>query len=53
MKGFTIGFRDHAQWQKGVVLLVECLQQFLSNPMPMKAQMPNVGIGGKVTPLLT
>jgi hypothetical protein len=52
-KGFTIGFRDHAQGQDGVILLVEYLQQCSSISVPMKAQMPDIGIGRKVTSLLT
>jgi hypothetical protein len=53
VKGFTIGFAENAQRQEGVILFVECLQQFTTDSVPVKTQVPNIGIGGKVTPLLT
>jgi hypothetical protein len=53
MNTFTIGFGDHTQWQEGVILLVECLQQLTTDSVPVKTQVLNVSISRKVTPLLT
>jgi hypothetical protein len=53
MNTFTIGFGDHAQRHEGVILFVECLQQLTTDSVPVKTQVPDIGIGGKVTPLLT
>jgi hypothetical protein len=48
VKGFTIGFGDHAQRQEGVILSVECLQQFTTDSVPVKTQVPDIGIDGKL-----
>jgi hypothetical protein len=53
MNTFTIGFGHHTERQEGVILFVECLQQLTTDSVPVKTQMPNVWIGGKVTPLIT